>query len=258
MSHPYVQESFSYWATNPNDTAANDLDSLREASKTYPYCQILHFIVAQNTASFHGELAAESIQTAAAYALSRNALRKAVQHEFEWSEHLNFGINDIQPYNSPDQLPTSKFTLPDLSSITFDLDKLAKAPLPDSPPLDDTALRESNLQEELAQLNTAKRIEEKLEEDRQLQLDIIDNFIDNEALMGPIRVNLHDKAEPEDLIKKRSAGISTDNVVSEGMAKLMLRQGKIEKAVEIYEQLILKKPEKKAYFVEKIKDLTNE
>jgi hypothetical protein len=256
MNHPYVRESFSYWATNPNDTAAHDLDSLREASKTYPYCQILHFIIAQNTASFHNELAAESIQTAAAYALSRNALRKAVQHEFEWSEHLNFGINDVQLYSLQATPPTSKYAPFDLSSITLDLDKLVKAPLPDSPPIDETALRESNLQEEL--LNTAKLKEEKLEEDRQIQFDIIESFIENEALMGPIRVNLNDKAEPEDLIKKRGAGISADNVVSEGMAKVMLRQGKIEKAVEIYEQLILKKPEKKAYFVEKIKDLTNE
>ena len=38
----------------------------------------------------------------------------------------------------------------------------------------------------------------------------------------------------------------------------MARQGKIERAIEIYEQLMLKKPEKKAYFAEKIKDLTTE
>lgn len=74
-----------------------------------------------------------------------------------------------------------------------------------------------------------------------------------------IRANLNEVAinEPEDLAKKRNI-VFKGEIVSEGMAKIMVRQGKIERAIEIYEQLMLKKPEKKAYFAEKIKDLTTE
>ena len=77
--------------------------------------------------------------------------------------------------------------------------------------------------------------------------------------MGTNRANMQDmdNMEPEDLAKKRTI-VFTEGVVSEGMAKIMARQGKIERAIEIYEQLMLKKPEKKAYFAEKIKDLTTE
>jgi hypothetical protein len=77
--------------------------------------------------------------------------------------------------------------------------------------------------------------------------------------MGPIRANFKDLSnqEQEDLAKKRNMNFSS-GAVSEGMAKIMARQGKIERAIEIYEQLMLKKPEKKAYFAEKIKDLTTE
>jgi pentatricopeptide repeat protein len=44
-------------------------------------------------------------------------------------------------------------------------------------------------------------------------------------------------------------------VVSESLAKIMVKQGKIEKAVEIYRELICKYPDKKAYFAGKIDEL---
>jgi hypothetical protein len=37
----------------------------------------------------------------------------------------------------------------------------------------------------------------------------------------------------------------------------MLKQGKTDKAIEIYEKLIIKFPEKKSYFAEKIESLKN-
>ncbi len=123
-------------------------------------------------------------------------------------------------------------------------------------------MRENALQNELEQIESSTVEEDQqahLELERQRQMAIIDSFIENEARMGPIRANLNDMTniEPEDLAKKRNMNFS-EGIVSEGMAKIMVRQGKIERAIEIYEQLMLKKPEKKAYFAEKIKDLTTE
>jgi tetratricopeptide (TPR) repeat protein len=119
--------------------------------------------------------------------------------------------------------------------------------------IDDTTLRENAIQTELELLRGKNT--RKVEADRQLQMEIIENFIEKETKLSPLRANLNDQSEQEDLVKKRSAGPTT-SIVSEGMAKILLRQGKIEKAIEMYEQLILKKPEKKAYFAEKIKELT--
>jgi hypothetical protein len=227
--------------------------------------------------SIHQPEAAEiSIQKAAAYSLSRNTLRKLIQNEFEWSPNLRsrqFENVLIWPsdYQKPavSALNKSTWQLPELPKISFFDEEITeqklpqdKATLPELPPIDDTTLRENALQTELEQIESSV-VEEDLqahrELERQRQMAIIDSFIENEARMGPIRANLNDvvASEQEDLAKKRNM-IFKETVISEGMAKIMVRQGKIERAIEIYEQLMLKKPEKKAYFAEKIKDLTTE
>ena len=264
MTSIHVKESFSYWATHANDTNASDVIPLEEASVLYPYCQILHILAAKAVAMHEPERASEVVQTAAAHALSRNVLRKLIQNEFEWSAHLSnpqAGLvwpSDYQKMTSKSwQLPE----LPQLSSVYLPATKPIVENLPESPPIDESALRENTLQNELEQI-TARFREmpqpnwQGLERSR--QMEIIDSYIENEIKMGPIRANLKEmNAEHEDLIKKRNH-TPLEGMVSEGMAKVMVRQGKIERAIEIYEQLILKKPEKKPYFAEKIKELNNE
>jgi len=262
MHSLYVKESFSYWATHIDDTTATDVVHLQEATRLYPYCQILHLITAKAVATHQPEQLHAAVQSAAAYALSRNALRRLIQNEFDWAEHLldrNAGLvwpSDYQKIVSkPWQLPE----LPQISEVYGE--EISKLTPIDQPPIDDTAIRENTLQSELEQITERFKnapLPDWQNVERQRQTEIIDSYIENEVRMGPIRANLKDiHAEPEDLSKARNA-TSSQGVISEGMAKIMLRQGKIERAIEIYEQLMLKKPEKKAYFAEKIKELNNE
>jgi len=274
MHNHYVKESFSYWTTHPDDIADTDIPYVQEAAALYPYCQTLHVLVAKATAVHQPDLAEASIQKAAAYAINRNHLRKLIQNEFEWSPNLkNRQFENVLIWPKDYQESTvgrdTAWKLPELPKIEIEnlkilLNRTAqeKATLPERPPIDDTTLRENALQNELEQIENAVvevPQEAPREHKRQREMDIIDSFIENEARMRPIRANLNDQTvvEPEDLAKKRNMNFK-DQVVSEGIAKIMARQGKIERAIEIYEQLILKKPEKKDYFIEKIKDLTSE
>jgi tetratricopeptide (TPR) repeat protein len=255
MTNLHVKESFSYWATNPEDTMSSDVAHLEDALKAYPYCQILHLIAAKAINNHEPERLLEATHRAAAYSLSRKALRMSILKEFEWTDNvilsqLSVKLADYQK-ESYSSFTTKAFDLPDLglmSKIDFDTIGQDVFNL-----IDDTTLRESTIQSELELLKGKNN--RKVEADRQLQMEIIENFIEKETKLSPLRANLNDQSEQEDLIKKRNSGPTT-NIVSEGMAKILLRQGKIEKAIEMYEQLILKKPEKKAYFAEKIKELT--
>lgn len=90
---------------------------------------------------------------------------------------------------------------------------------------------------------------------QQKQNELINKFVNSDT--SPVDrfrpVLLQDDVESEDL----SEGSSTynDELVTENLAEIMLRQGKRGKAIEIYQQLMLKNPEKKAYFAEKIDQL---
>jgi len=46
-----------------------------------------------------------------------------------------------------------------------------------------------------------------------------------------------------------------EGLVSENLAKIMIKQGKKSKAVDIYKKLIWKYPQKKAYFASQIESI---
>lgn len=80
---------------------------------------------------------------------------------------------------------------------------------------------------------------------------IIDSFI-----MSDIRIR--PKQEPENTPKEDLSKKSTElpsNLISENLAKIFEKQGKTPKAIAIYKELILKYPDKKSYFAQKITEL---
>ncbi|MBX0332054.1 hypothetical protein K3G39_02270 [Pontibacter sp. HSC-14F20] len=87
------------------------------------------------------------------------------------------------------------------------------------------------------------------------QLDIIDQFLKlNPRLKTMASLKL--KPEPQEDLSLKSSKIKK-GMASESLANIFIKQGKPKKAVKIYEQLILKYPEKKSYFAEQIEKLQN-
>ncbi len=61
---------------------------------------------------------------------------------------------------------------------------------------------------------------------------------------------------PEDIFKLAMESISFGpSIISESLANILAKQGKIDKAVDMFKKLSLLNPEKNAYFASKIKDL---
>lgn len=90
---------------------------------------------------------------------------------------------------------------------------------------------------------------EKLKE----QLEMIDHFIRS----APSIAQSKEKPlpPPQGDLSTIKAGEFGDNIVSETLVEILLKQGKKDKAIEVLKKLIWKFPQKKAYFAAQIEDL---
>ena len=106
--------------------------------------------------------------------------------------------------------------------------------------------------EEIA--STKETIEPENEKQKE-QLEMIDQFIKTQPSIS----NAKDK--PMNITSGDLSTIKTgefsDNIVSETLVDILLKQGKKDKAIEVLKKLIWKFPQKKAYFAAQIEELKN-
>ncbi len=84
------------------------------------------------------------------------------------------------------------------------------------------------------------------------QIDIIDYFIQKQPSITSARDKQPAPATDLNPIKTGEFG---DNIISETLVEILIKQGKKEKAVEVLKKLIWKYPQKKAYFASQIEAL---
>lgn len=272
---PIDKETFSYWVTHPNDLTVADLQQMQENLAIYPYCQSLYTLTAKAASMYQKGQTVPLLRRAAAHALSRNALRKLIENEFQWSDNLLLKLNELasRQVPIPDDykhesyaLYRSKpgviggFSMPLLTMPRLSFNNADGVLAETKPPVDDTTLAEEALQADLALAEQTEPAllpdpEQAQDTERRRQLEIIENFIRNEPRIGPVRGKLGDNTDQEDLAHRSQPVLPAGTMITESFAKILARQGKYDKAIEIYEKLALKNPEKNAYFAAKISEL---
>ena len=101
-------------------------------------------------------------------------------------------------------------------------------------------------------VSTKTKIEPESEKQKE-QIEIIDHFIKAQPSISNAKDKSGNIAEGDlDTIK---TGEFNDNIVSETLVELLLKQGKRDKAIEVLKKLIWKFPQKKAYFAAQIDEL---
>lgn len=96
---------------------------------------------------------------------------------------------------------------------------------------------------------------EPVKEKKNLQDEIIERFIQEQPSIGSIKKEF--EKSPDEITKDLSEQSTRfgDDLVSENLAVILLKQGKKEKAIDIYRKLIWKLPQKKAYFAARIEEI---
>lgn len=271
------KETFSYYVTHPEDLTATDFLLLQESVSAYPYCQSLHTLVAKAASVHQRGQAVPYVRQAAAHALSRNALRKLIDNEFQWSGNLLSKLNELSAKHVPipdDYRQESYALFKERSGLseTFPRLTLLQLPIPQipasvsnssqaslTPEVEPEPIIEASLQPEPVQVEEpAPSIPpppSPIDLERQRQMELIESFIRKEPRIAPVRADINEVAAQADLTKR--AKPTEGGLVTESFAKILQKQGKFDKAREVYEKLMMKNPEKKAYFAAKIDEIAD-
>ena len=94
---------------------------------------------------------------------------------------------------------------------------------------------------------------QKTDEQKRQQL-IIEGFMKKNPRISRQESNVEPLAVD---VSGRVAQSGTGAIETEAFARILLRQGKTEKAIDLYQKLILKNPEKRNYFAKKLSELNH-
>ena len=99
--------------------------------------------------------------------------------------------------------------------------------------------------------NNSKTFEDSMEEERKRKAALIDKFIETNPKIAPIKPG----TAPAPQFELNSS--DNTHLMTETLARVYLEQKKYQKAIQAYEILILKYPEKSSFFADHISEIRN-
>lgn len=235
----------------------SDILQLKKVQENFPYFQIPHVLIAKYEFQKKTNMAASSLGWAAITSPDRIWLKKLVEQEV--SNSATSPAEDLLPEDQPEK-PSQASRTQSLKVLGEQL-KGNKAEEPEKkveekpePPKPKRRTRRASAGDDL--IETIKKREKKtiVDSKKKEQIDLIKAFSKKSIKLATIK-EIEANQNTENLAANSTQ--INDNLISESYAKLLLKQNKKDKAIEIYEKLGLKFPDKKAYFADLIENLKN-
>jgi hypothetical protein len=240
---------FHNWLDNPHNLDAASLPVLEGLMKEFPYSQAIETLFLLNLKKENDYRLGKQLRRAAAYAPDRARLK-------EWMEWMEMPPHDQQRegnsnvIHDAEQLEGEKFLEEEKRKIK-EIEDMIQDSLTE---IEEKRNRLRLLFEEKKTLLSKQNMETTPEEDdkglhRPLPKDeLLDDFLKQQ--------NLTRKGTFFDPVEKARKSLEDEGLlISETLARLLASQGKINKAVKIYRQLMLNNPEKSGYFAAQIENL---
>jgi hypothetical protein len=261
----FLELAINYTALTEAET--NDLDALQ---KQYPYSQVIHNLATRGAQDNGLEISKKLLNISAVYSTDRTVLKDIITSPRKERKGDSPAIVQIIVPTNNDGLDAGDLN----EQIMHDLERLqllkhnfevsfeefqhSKPGLPKSPPIKKKApspelvaipVAEPTGEGLLEELKTKKKLAPESLKQKE-QIEIIDQFIKKQP---SIPKSTGTPLEASDLAEKNLS--LTDNIVSETLVEILLRQGKKDKAIEVLKKLIWKFPQKKAIFAAQIDEL---
>lgn len=252
------KEQFTEYMQHPDRLKEASLSDLMNLVKDFPYCQSARILLTMKLYVDKNVLYDAELKTTAIYAGSRNILKKHIDRLNHSSVRIVLPDEEIK--QSADNQEESK--VQEVKSQPSHDEKVAENSLAESEQAANHEVDKKDHPEQLRSYTVEelkKMIEDRIREieaekkqqkkskakpaQAQSKQAIIDNFIKNEPSISRPKTTFYD---PVDYAKQ--SVVDQENIVSETLANIYMDQGHFDKAIKIYQKLILKFPEKSTYF----------
>ncbi len=249
-----VEEYFK-WIEDPSLLNAGTLAELKHALDSYPYCQSIRFLYLKNLYLLRHPDFFTEVQRSSVFVSDRRRLFYYLSiKEDLWNDVFDYYL--AQKSRKTETAATDTFSLID----SFLQDHAPQQSL--SKPTQKAARMAIATQDYASLLVTDEpedAAEAPQEEAKLKHQDLIDDFINFASTGDSIREQLSvSKDEPEAELKPIDNDINIldeDDLLTESLAKIYIKQKRYYKAIEIIKKLSLKYPEKSVYFADQIRFL---
>ena len=260
--------------TSLTEAESKDLDALQ---KQYPYSQVIHNLASRGAQDNNFDTYKKLLNISAVYSTDRSVLKDiittpktsrgvAIKKEEHSEQPVAITIQttddglqgealNIEIMHDLERLQELKHNF-ELSFEEFQHSKTPeKTPATSSPikkkepPVVELVVEPSG-EGILEEIKTSKKKITPETPKQKEQIEIIDQFIKRQP---SIQKNPGGSPDGSDLAEKNFA--LTENIVSETLVEILLRQGKKDKAIEVLKKLIWKFPQKKTIFAAQIEEL---
>jgi len=256
----FVGADLLKWIEDPALLNIVTLGELKQALDEYPYCQPVRFLYLKNLYLLHHPDFFAEVQRSSVFIADRRRLfyYLAIKEEL-W--------NDVFEYYSKQKEQRSETASADtFTMIDSFLQDFAPNLLQPSTNLPThKAARMAIATQDYASLlvgdkaNPTQEEKAAIEEPKLKHQDLIDDFITFAGTGDSIRENLSvskEDSSPENLPVEDDLNIlDEDDLLTESLAKIYIKQKRYYKAIEIIRKLSLKYPEKSVYFADQIRFL---
>jgi tetratricopeptide (TPR) repeat protein len=243
-------EELNHYIAHPQYLNKSTLPDLRQLVEMYPYCATFSLLYAKNLSNINDIQFGAYLQKAAMQAYHRDALQQLIAIPAATEP----APADPEPVKSLSKPSAESKTVPELveslskPSAESSLLELSRGEAKDiqGPSFDliqDEAKDIQGAEEETA-------IPERSETYKPFkQQDLIDKFIATNP-----KIQFNNKFEYEDPTGSWQE-TESETIFTESLAKIYIKQGQYAKALQIFEKLNLKYPEKSTYFADQIRFL---